>query len=439
LRNEIHINPEHLSFIKEQLGLNDLEPLNEIIRKHENIETIISDIVQFFINSGMYGVAQELNLPALNEENDVNTGLKGHMPLEFKNRYVKLFCGKGGAYARGYSDINGDRNYYKVNMSLSMTEIEKMLEDRHSIGVYPLDDDDTCTFIVLDIDMDKRILIQCGDEGILYESMIERAKKFAFEVKNFLGRAGVVSYVEFSGYKGFHIWVFFNSRANIDNIRRFILSLTSGIKPPNGLKLEIIPAMYHDEEEIIKIPLSYHELTNRQSVFIDDEGETVKNQLEYIYNIIENDVSILKTDSLPDAQKDEIGETVKSDARYSGIGDFPEYVRAIYEKCRLIKLIVDKAFNESYLNHFERNALLYVFGHAGDKGRDFIHFILSRCLNYNFEVTEGFISRIKEKPVSCQKLILRFSHLSEKSDCSCVFDEYPLFYPSPVIYGYMVE
>ena len=117
----------------------------------------------------------------------------------------------------------------------------------------------------------------------------------------------------------------------------------------------------------------------------------------------------------------------------------PDAIRAVCDNCALIGAIIDRARNENYLTHFERNALLYVFGHIYDGWREFLHSVISNCINYNFEVTEGFISRIKENPVSCGKLKLRFSEKYGGVCGECVFEDYPLFYPSPVIHALRIS
>lgn len=423
---------EFSDFIRQKLKIDDLNMLVVLIRNHEDVFNMLYDIVQFFINIGMFDLAEDLNCLPYPDKHEISNDI---IPDEYRNRYINLFFGRKTEYARGYADVHGKRNYYRVNMGFTVAELEKMLEDRHSIGVFPLDGDDNTSFIVIDIDINKKILLELTDGGKLQESLLQSAGEFAFSLKEALFHHNIISYIEFSGYKGYHLWIFLSEALNVDRARRAVSKIIENVLKPEALNVEIIPSMYREDGEIIKVPLSYHELTNRQAVFIDDEGRTVENQMEFIFKINVNNIGVLC--SIKDEETDRLVSQDK--VQHKNILDFPQYLTSIYNRCILIKMIVDKSLNESYINHFERNALLYVFGHSGEGGREILHFVISKCLNYNFEVTEGFIARMKEKPVSCQKLKTRFPNYSGQKGCNCNFDEYPLFYPSPVIFGYMVE
>lgn len=94
-----------------------------------------------------------------------------------------------------------------------------------------------------------------------------------------------------------------------------------------------------------------------------------------------------------------------------------------------------KAVKTSYLTHFERLTVLYVFGHLGDEGREFVHKVMSFTLNYKYNVTENFIRKMPEKPVSCVKLRDQYKRLTAEFGCSCIFKRSKNCYPSPVLHA----
>ena len=80
-------------------------------------------------------------------------------------------------------------------------------------------------------------------------------------------------------------------------------------------------------------------------------------------------------------------------------------------------------------------SVLYVFGHLGQDGKDFVHQIMSSTMNYQFHVTEKFIRKLPEKPISCIKLREQYRQISAELGCNCVFKHSKGCYPSPVLHA----
>ena len=60
---------------------------------------------------------------------------------------------------------------------------------------------------------------------------------------------------------------------------------------------------------------------------------------------------------------------------------------------------------------------------------------MSFTLNYKFNVTEGFIRKMPEKPISCVKLRDQYKQLTAEIGCSCNFKRNKNCYPSPVLHA----
>lgn len=65
-------------------------------------------------------------------------------------------------------------------------------------------------------------------------------------------------------------------------------------------------------------------------------------------------------------------------------------------------VFMSKAATTGYLSHFERLSVLYVFGHMGDEGKEFVHTVMGFTLNYQYSITQKFITKLPEKPVLCE-------------------------------------
>lgn len=97
--------------------------------------------------------------------------------------------------------------------------------------------------------------------------------------------------------------------------------------------------------------------------------------------------------------------------------------------------LCQKAFKTGYLTHYERQSVLYVFGHLGEDGQQFVHQVMSMTLNYKYSTTEKFIQRIPEKPVSCVRLRNQYKQITAEYGCSCTFKRTKNCYPSPVLHA----
>ena len=112
-----------------------------------------------------------------------------------------------------------------------------------------------------------------------------------------------------------------------------------------------------------------------------------------------------------------------------------EAVSEVLNGCTLVRYLCQKAASTGYLSHFERLTLLYVLGHLGEEGKDFLHKVMSCTLNYRHHVTQNFIDRMPEKPVSCLKLRDQYKKLTAEIGCSCSFRSAKNCYPSPVLHA----
>lgn len=110
-------------------------------------------------------------------------------------------------------------------------------------------------------------------------------------------------------------------------------------------------------------------------------------------------------------------------------------VKIVLERCSLMRYLCQKAATTGYLSHFERMSVLYVFGHMGDEGKEFVHTVMAFTLNYQYAVTQKFISKLLGKPVSCIKLREQYKLITAEHGCSCDFTRTKNCYPSPVLHA----
>jgi hypothetical protein len=385
----------------------------------------IENLVDYLVENGMFSLADEINR--------IQTGMPDAEPEssargqdeQWLERFLGLFSGREGSYAKGFLNSEGKRAYYRIGRSLDLDALTKCRSTRTSLAVYPVWKDDTTAFSVLDLDADHRLLEQAGEQG--QDAIRERALEIALELHDQLASYGLDPLLVDSGGKGFHLWIFWDHRMSVDATCRALLDRTASVTIPEGFHLDIIPTLGYEDDELVKLPLSHHEKTGNLCSFLDESGHPVHDIAALLASVVRI--------TLPEVDD---GEDLFGSSEPAGnlqdSTEFPDYVLAVEKNCPLMASIVEKAVQSKWLTHYERYALMSVYGVMGAEGRRYVHEVVGKTLNYRQVITEGWLDTRKGKPVGCNKLRLRFPDRCCREPCT--FPEYPLFYPTPVLYGY---
>jgi len=102
----------------------------------------------------------------------------------------------------------------------------------------------------------------------------------------------------------------------------------------------------------------------------------------------------------------------------------------------VLNYLVNKAKETHYLNNSERVTMLYTFGHLGQEGKEFLHKVISNCINYDYDYTEKKIRKMKSFPISCPKIIEKHEDIALDLGCNCDLKIPPGGYPSPVLHAF---
>lgn len=120
---------------------------------------------------------------------------------------------------------------------------------------------------------------------------------------------------------------------------------------------------------------------------------------------------------------------------YQKFGDIGDSVKQVLQGCTLMRYLVNRAMTTGYLTHLERISVLYVFGHLGEDGEEFVHIVMQFTMNYEYAVTQKFIGKLLSKPISCIKLREQYKSITAEYGCNCTFKRTKNCYPSPVIHA----
>ena len=297
----------------------------------------------------------------------------------------------------------------------------------------------TVRYIVIDIDISKKILLKNERGSEVYDAYLKKAENLARKILKIYKSFGMQGYLEYSGCRGYHVWILFAEWIQVRYANMFCDLLHKKLKPEEDeINLEYFPNKTRIKSgklgQTIKLPCGYHSVSGERSYFIEENGSKVTDLNLFFDNMARYSLQELKKVLSVNAEIDEKESKKIVDEDLSAFPKASGNVLEVLKKCSLMRYLCQKAAKTGYLTHFERLSILYVFGHLGEDGRQFVHQVMSLTLNYQYNSTEKFIRKIPEKPISCIKLQSQYRQITAEYGCSCTFKRSKNCYPSPVLH-----
>lgn len=419
----------------------------------ENEENITS-LVQAYADAGLYSRSEKmmdlrkqakdspaalLTDPAGSvDEDESETGIR-------ELSYLELFGGREDMYTLETVESSGRRHVEHMAAPLTADVIRKHLSGEETAGTYVMRNNNTVHYLVFDIDISRRFLLADSGNEALMKIHLQNVLGAAAGVQQEIKQLGMNSYVEFSGNRGYHVWLFFMEWIPAKyafTLEEIILEKAEASGIPEDVTIEIFPAKSKRNSgsagQRIKLPLGVHPVSRKRCFFVGRDGRRIsaaglisspsRYTLENVKKVIG-----ANTPELPVVSEKRGVKTAELD--YEKLPELPDSVMIVLKGCSLMRYLVNKAVSTGYLTHFERQSVLYVFGHLGEDGKDFVHTVMSFTINYQYFITQKFIDRIPEKPVSCIKLRDQYKQVTAEYGCSCSFKRTRNCYPSPVIHA----
>lgn len=355
-------------------------------------------------------------------------------------KLLAAFAGREDIFSVAVPAPNKSR-HFEIRMQPLTPEVVSMhLKGLETVGTYVQRSNGTVRFWVADIDVSKKVLLQHSQSSETYAAWLRRAAQVALNIQKHLRSLGIESGIEFTGNRGYHVWVLFEVWIPVRYANLLSDVIESRVKIENELTLEFFPNKTKLKPgkygQVIQLPLGIHTKTGEYSCFYNDSMQPIENVSALCDTFPKTSLSTLKRAiSAGGYSKEDTRTATHQEFDLSAYGDIPENVKQILSGCALMQYLCDKARKTQYLSHFERLSLLYVFGHAGQEGKDFLHTVMANTLNYQYQVTERFIRKLPDKPISCIKLRDQYKMITAEIGCSCVFRRMKGCYPSPVLHA----
>ncbi len=356
-------------------------------------------------------------------------------------KILQVFAGREDLFSKETLGAGGKRQMELQAMPLSEQQIMNHLKGDITIGTYIQRPNSTVKYMVIDVDISKKIMLQIQRDSTIFQAYLEKVWNYAKELKKILKTLGICSYIEYSGCRGYHVWTFFTEWIPVRYVNMLTDIIESKMKPieQEEICVEFFPNKTRVKADkfgqVLKLPYGCHIRTGEQSYFLEDNGKPIMELNSFLDSLSKSSLNAVKKVLAKNTEmkEDILEKTV--DTNLEAFGQIEEEVVEILTKCNLMRYLCQKAVKTGYLSHAERLSVLYVFGHLGDAGHEFVHLVMSHTLNYQYHTTERFIQRIPEKPVSCIKLREQYKQITAEYGCSCTFKRSKNCYPSPVLHA----
>jgi hypothetical protein len=343
--------------------------------------------------------------------------------------FIRLFSGREGVHARQWMSPDGKAGYAPVSQPLLEKYVESHLAGNDTLGIYLVRTDNTVKVGVIDIDITKSALTNAGKNENEISRLHGLVEQDCVNLMQIFKNLNIPAYMEYSGWKGRHFWLFFDKPIRAAIVKNFLKEICNKAgSPPQGLNREIFPKQDAVTEDglgsLVKLPMGIHKFTGKRCLFLDESGHPYEDQLLFLRQIKliseENLRSIIT--NLKPQPKQELEDKSIDDSS----------IKLLMQKCNVIRFLSDKAKESGHLTHDERVVVLYILGHLGEIGRRYLHIIIGQCSDYDYQFTEKQIMGLRTYPISCPRIRERLPDVTSSVTCDCQFPEIEGSYPTPV-------
>lgn len=310
---------------------------------------------------------------------------------EVTSLFLRWFGGRRDLYARQWFDEKRRRTgYHPVREPLTEEVVEAHLAGRSTIGQYLLFPDGSTSFAVLDLDVDASAYAEWRATRDREITAVEfpPLRSWARRIAEAARSLGLPLFAEDSGNKGLHMWLFLSPRRPTRAGRALLAAILAAAGPqPTTVQVEVFPKQERPGprglSSLVKLPLGLHRATLRPCPLLDDNLGPIASHVESLRRLVaaSDDVVVdvlgrrLVALPLPSVDPGVAGPPPLPAA--SGPRSLAEALRAIPEGeqsaacermlggCRVLRGLVDAAFEKHELRAAESRAILYTVGLVG--------------------------------------------------------------------------
>ncbi len=355
------------------------------------------------------------------------------------------FSGREDNYALQWRDENGKYGYAPANSPLTFNKVKSHLNGDITLGIYQLNVQNQVKWAAFDIDLKKTIVEKKTDEGRNFNFYLYQSLQAAEKIQEQADIMGLKSFIENSGYKGYHVWIFFEefvSAAKVRKIMDNILLNTDLRDHKDIISVELFPKQSNLSGKklgnLIKLPFGIHKKSGKRSFFVNKDKEAITS-LNDFFNFVKKTSIKDFLDIYKNIEKDKpmtneslIKNKKVVDLESSGfdiLGD-PE-LELLISKCKMLDFIVNKIVWEKECSDDEFNIVKHTLGHLKN-GKKIINSILDMLKNTNEDLK--LKKSLTGYPVGCKKLKQKVPEITARFDCKCDFNSNLKGYEHPLLH-----
>lgn len=407
--------------------------------------------------------------------------------------FADLFAGREGVYARQWHREGQRAGYTPVHEPFTPTVAYKHLLGTYTVGIYPLRLDNTVGFLCFDIDLSQEDLRRASNSSRMQQANQDKVQAVADQIQQQLTRQSIPSYIEDSGMKGRHVWVFFESPIPAIQVRYLARLILRSSDLPRTVAVEVFPRQSRVKAgswgNLIKLPLGIHRATGRRTCFVDALGSPVASQLAFLAKIRRVTSAEILTamqrlaasadrpetiglaaldDSESDAEEEHnwqkilevasgeieieldsekqaleatrgqvAASTVSNIELSMGVVEAPYRieedleVQQIFSGCAVLDDINRRLKTEHAISHEERLVITYTLG-CLNHGPQAVNALLDQA--HNLDPGLRLVNRLRSNPTSCARIRSKLFELAERVNCNCQFSPGEGGYPTPLLH-----
>lgn len=375
--------------------------------------------------------------------------------------FVALFAGREGVYARQWVGGSGETGYTPVQEPFTLKVAESHILGHFTVGIYPVRLDNTVNFLAFDFDLAKFALRKALDSQSLWQKYLGRLHEAAVRLVELASSYDLPAYLEDSGFKGRHVWVFLETPVPAGVVKKageLLLQRLGSL--PVEVTAEVFPKQTSVRQgglgNLIKLPLGYHRRTGRRALFLQPEGEPYQDQLGLLLQVrkaarravyaliprLGQSAAITLPPATPEPAPPEVpwaeNAAAKEAIALPGVAAPEIYhletdvqYQFLLQHCPVLAALAVQVEQSHRLSKDEALVVIHTLGHL-EHGPAVVNELLQRCVNT--DPTLLLKSRLRGHPMSCPKIRARIPQVTAAVACNCQFELSGGLYPTPLLH-----
>lgn len=347
-------------------------------------------------------------------------------------KFLDLFSGREDVFA-----IQTEEGYYPIRIPMKEKDIMEHLNGEKTLGVYVLRSDNNIKFAALDVDFKKDF------EGN-YQSALNFCRQTVTQLCEKLRSENINYCIEFSGNRGYHIWIFFDRWLQAYKVRFVLKKICEDIPVNESISVEIFPKQSDTGGglgNLIKLPLGVHKKTKNRCPFVDENFEPLQNQFDYLLRIQPNNADNIEKlytelSQSPNVQFSDQKQENSTKARS------PSQVKRVIRReiksteklnlfnsmvlaCYPLKQIHEKIQKLGYITEDEEYIMVAACA-AAENSREFLSELFKKTINYSASKLHALMNRVGTIPITCEeikRIVLSKSLNLNIDQCNCKFND----------------